>query len=367
MNNKIKLQKINKNKKLSKRCDLVEYQVSVIIPVYNAEKNLKNTVQSVINQSIGFENIELILVDDASTDDSKNIIKSLSKEYNNIIHYYSKKNHGAPGFGRNTGLKLATSNYIMFLDNDDEYDHNICKNLYETITTENADIACCDTITIDSINNIKHQIKYKNGTENNGKIMIKNEDILFFESVAVWNKIYKKEIIEKNNLVFHEKTVADDFIFTIEYYLNCQKMIFLKDYHGYLWKDKNDSLSHKISTSYLQELMDSYTYIYYQMKNKNKEKYMDGLIKTHISYLLTKCSYLEEDRKKWNMILNDIYNFEKQIKFNSKLDESWAEFVNKQIQKKHFLIATLILKLINHLRKNTLLRKINRKIHFKKK
>ena len=120
MNNKIKLQKINKNKKLSKRCDLVEYQVSVIIPVYNAEKNLKNTVQSVINQSIGFENIELILVDDASTDDSKNIIKSLSKEYNNIIHYYSKKNHGAPGFGRNTGLKLATSNYIMFLDNDDE-------------------------------------------------------------------------------------------------------------------------------------------------------------------------------------------------------------------------------------------------------
>ena len=82
--------------------------------------------------------------------------------------------------------------------------------------------------------------------------------------------------------------------------------------------------------------MDSYTYIYYQMKNKNKEKYMDGLIKTHISYLLTKCSYLEERQKKWNMILNDIYNFEKEIKFNSKLDESWAEFVNKQIQKKHF-------------------------------
>ena len=65
----------------------MEYKVSVIIPVYNAEKNLRNTVQSVINQSIGFENIELIIVDDASTDNSKKIIESLSKEYNNIIPF----------------------------------------------------------------------------------------------------------------------------------------------------------------------------------------------------------------------------------------------------------------------------------------
>ena len=341
----------------------MEYKVSVIIPVYNAEKNLKNTVQSVINQSIGFENIELILVDDASTDNSKKIIKYLSNKYANIIPYFSKKNHGAPGFGRNIGLKLATSEYIMFLDNDDEYEKNICKNLYETITTENADIACCDTITIDLINKIKHHIKYKNGFENNGKITIENDDILFFESVAVWNKIYKKEIIEKNNLKFQEKTVADYFIFTIEYYLNCKKMIFLKEYHGYFWKDKKDSLSHIISIPYLRELIDSYTYIYYQMRNKNKEKFMDGLIKTHISYLLTKCTYLNENKQNWIMILNEIHDFEKEIKFNSKLDESWAEVTNKQILKKHYQIAIFILKLINLLRKNTILRKINRKYH----
>ena len=99
----------------------MEYKVSVIIPVYNAEENLKKTVQSVINQSIGFENIELILVDDASTDTSKKIIEYLSNKYSNIVPYFSKKNHGAPGFGRNIGLKLATSKYVMFLDNDAEY------------------------------------------------------------------------------------------------------------------------------------------------------------------------------------------------------------------------------------------------------
>lgn len=341
----------------------MEYKVSVIIPVYNAEKNLKKTVQSVINQSINFENIELILVDDASTDNSKKIIEYYASKYNNIHPHYSNKNHGAPGFGRNTGLKLASSKFIMFLDNDDEYDKDICKNLYEAITTENADIACCDTITIDLINNIKHHIKYKNGTEHESKVIIKNDDILSFESVAVWNKIYKKEIIKKNNLKFHEKTVADDFIFTIEYYLNCEKMIFLKDYHGYLWKAEDDSLSHSINIPYIHELIDAYTYIYYQILNKNKEEHMDNLIKTHISYLLTKCSYLKLNRNEWIIILNEIHDFEKEIKFNSKLDEFWAELTNKFILSKHYSISMLLLKTINLLRKNRLLRKINRKIH----
>ena len=63
------------------------------------------------------------------------------------------------------------------------------------------------------------------------------------------------------------------------------------------------------------------------------------------------------------MILNEIHNFEKEINFNSKLDESWAEITNKQILKKHYKIAIFILKLINLLRKNTILRKINRKYH----
>ena len=89
------------------------YKVSVIMPIYNAEKNLENTIKSVINQTIGFENIELILVDDASTDNSKKIIKRFQEKYPNIIAYFSENNHGFPGFGRNIGLKLATSEYIM--------------------------------------------------------------------------------------------------------------------------------------------------------------------------------------------------------------------------------------------------------------
>ena len=188
------------------------------MPIYNAEKYLDKSINSIVNQSIGFENIELILVDDCSTDNSRKIIEKYTKKYENIIYYFSNENHGFPGFGRNIGLEKATSEFIMFMDNDDELDFDICKKFYETITTEKADVVCCDKISVDCLSNIKTNINYKNGLEKNGKIIIQNDDILFFETSAVWNKIFKKEIINKNYLKFLENTTADDFAFSIIFY-----------------------------------------------------------------------------------------------------------------------------------------------------
>ena len=245
----------------------MDYKVSIIIPVYNAEENLKNAINSVINQTIGFENIELILVDDSSTDNSRNIIESYSNKYDNIITFYSNENHGFPGFGRNIGLKLATSKYIMFLDNDDEYKEDMCEKLYSTLTTENVDYVGCNKITVDSISNIKQHLKYKNGVENNGKVLIENDDILFFDSTAVWSKIFKKEVIDKYKLKFLENTHADDLAFTLEYSLHIKTLIFLKNYHGIYWKVYDDSLSHTVSTDYMTRLLNTYNYMYNKLKN----------------------------------------------------------------------------------------------------
>ena len=125
------------------------YLVSVIVPVYNAENFLDNTINSVINQTLGFENIELILVDDNSSDGSKDVIKKYSNQFENVIYYFSENNHGFPGFGRNMGLKLASSDYVMFLDNDDEYDQDMCKMLYETMINENVDLVSCGRLLVD--------------------------------------------------------------------------------------------------------------------------------------------------------------------------------------------------------------------------
>lgn len=98
--------------------DTMTYKISVIVPIFNAENDLKNAINSVINQTIGFENIELILVDDCSTDNSKNIINYYLTKYPNIKAIFLK-NTGNPSKPRNIGIDKSTGEYLMFLDSDD--------------------------------------------------------------------------------------------------------------------------------------------------------------------------------------------------------------------------------------------------------
>jgi len=340
----------------------MNYKVSVIIPIYNAEENLENAIQSVIKQTIGFENIELILIDDASTDNSKNIIRSYCDKYKNIIPHYSNKNHGFPGFGRNMGLKLATSKYIMFLDNDDEYKEDICETLYETITSENVDYVGCNKITIDSVSNIKQSLKYENGIESEGKVFIENENILLFDSTAVWSKIFKKEIIDKYEIKFLENTHADDLAFTLDYSLHIKTLIYLKNYHGIYWKVYDDSLSHKVTREFMTQLFDTYHYLCDRLKKEKKEKYINQYMAGKISYIILQCSYLDCDNKEFKEILKDIGTFEKEIKFNAPLNSKWETIINKLILKEKYWRVILLLKVIQKLRNFTILRKINRKI-----
>ena len=324
----------------------MSYKISVIIPVYNAEKHLDNSINSIIKQSIGFENIELILVDDASNDNSKKIIESYSEKYANIIPYYSEKNHGYPGFGRNIGLNTATSDYIMFMDNDDEYDVNMCETLYETIINENADIVVCGRMMVNQSNNIEEKIHHVYGTEENDKIILKNEELLYFNSHIILNKIFKKGIITSNNLKFNEHSRLDDDMFTWDYYLNSEKMIYLNKYYGYRWNIRSDSLSHTNGEEYISEIMDCILYEFYQLKKFNKEEHINFRAKNAIEWLIYETSFISSS-KKLKSVLKRIHNFEKEINFNGKLDAKWAKYINKLILNKHYESAIILLKSLN--------------------
>ena len=321
----------------------MNYKVSVIIPVYNAEKHLENTIQSVINQSLGFENIELILVDDASKDNSKKIIESYSEKYDNIIPYYSEKNHGYPGFGRNIGLNIATSDYIMFMDNDDEYDEDMCKTMYETMIDEKADIVVCGRMMVNQSNNIEEKIPYVNGTEENDKIILKNDELLYFNSHIIINKIFKNEIIKSNSLIFNEHSRLDDDMFTWDYFLNSEKMIYLNKYYGYRWNIRSDSLSHTNNVEYIPEIMDCIRYEFNQLKKFNKEQHINFRAKNAIQWLIYETSFIS-DSKKLKSILKEIHDFEKEINFNGKLIESWAKPINNLILREHYKSAMILLK-----------------------
>lgn len=103
--------------------------ISTIIPFYNAEKYLAETIESVIEQSIGFEeNMELILVDDGSTDNSYNVCKEYEEKYNNIRCFH--KENGGVAEAKNYGLKIAKGEYVNFLDSDDKLSKDALKNMY---------------------------------------------------------------------------------------------------------------------------------------------------------------------------------------------------------------------------------------------
>lgn len=336
------------------------YLISMIIPVYNAEKYLEETLNSIINQSIGFNNIELILVDDSSTDNSKKIIEEYAETYNNIMPFYSSKNHGHPGFGRNIGLKKATADYIMFMDNDDEIDKDMCKKLYETITGENADVVCCDTHVVDPLGDIKDTIEYTNGTRKKDLIIIEGDDILLFRNNSLWNKIYKKNIIKDNDIKFEETTYADDLIFTSTYFIKSKKLIYLKDYFGYKWKIRTDSLSHAVEKKHVLGLIKAYRHLSIIFKEEDKVNLGNTVLKKNAGFLLMQCTYLDENKEDTEEILKEVHDYE--IENNIKELAGLMNILNYFILNEHYTIARLFIKIIDRIRSFDMLRKMNRKL-----
>ncbi len=332
----------------------------MIIPVYNAEEYLEETINSIINQSIGFNNIELILVDDFSTDNSKKIIEEYAETYNNIVPFYSSKNHGNPGFGRNIGLKKATADYLMFMDNDDEIDKDMCKKLYETITGENADVVCCDTHIVDPLGDIKDTIEYTNGIREKDFIIIEDEDIIFFRNNSLWNKIYKKNIIKDNDIKFEETTYADDLIFTSTYFIKSKKLIYLEAYFGYKWKIRTDSLSHAVKKKHIMGLIKAYRHLSNIFKEENKVNLGNTVLRRHAEFLLIQCTYLDENKKETEETLKEVHDYE--VENNIKELTGLMNRLNYFILNEHYTIARLFIKIIDRIRKIEILRKISRKI-----
>ena len=118
-----------------------QYKISVIIPVYNGEKYLNNALRSVLNQTIGFENLEVIIVNDCSSDDSKAIIEKFKMENSvfdksgssNILTIHLDENIGGAYGPRNIALRHASGEYLMFVDADDSFEEGACELLYEKI------------------------------------------------------------------------------------------------------------------------------------------------------------------------------------------------------------------------------------------
>lgn len=186
--------------------------ISIIVPIYNASKYLKKCLDSLVNQTK--KELEFILINDGSTDDSESIIKSYEDDR---IKYFKRSNHGI-GKTRNFGISKSTGKYIMFLDSDDYLKTDACEVLYKRIEKEKLDVVVCDFYRVNS-SVLEEKINdFKNTSlKDNPKLLL---DI----NLAPWNKIYRNDLIKDDKIKFMEDLKYEDAPFVALALLKSKKI-----------------------------------------------------------------------------------------------------------------------------------------------
>lgn len=210
-------------------------KVSVIIPVYNTAKFLERCLNSLVEQTL--KAIEIICIDDGSTDNSIEILETFSKNDNRIKIFHTE--HFGPSFARNLGISNAHGEYISFVDSDDWLDKNFLENLYYAAISTNSDI---------SVGGIIRQHKFNRTIKLSFDKILTTDDVnLKFELCDVpelsyvWNKIYKLEKLKNLNLKFEEGIFFEDCIFTPQVLFYTDKMTVVPDSYYHYWR-RNDSI-----------------------------------------------------------------------------------------------------------------------------
>ena len=233
-------------------------KISVILPVYNSEKYIKKSVESVLNQT--FTDFELIIVNDGSTDDTINILNSFSDSRIKIIN---QTNQG-PGAARNNALDIAKGDYIMFLDSDDWYSDDCLDTAFSEITKYDADMTFFQMINYNNgevYENDWFELKtFDESFENRSFSPAETPGSIFDLSVGVCQKIYNRKFLKSINAKFPEGIFFEDMPFFYYVYLNAKKISIIKK-HLYVRRKHTLSITNVVDEKFYdtvaagQELM----------------------------------------------------------------------------------------------------------------
>lgn len=227
--------------------------VSVIIPVYNTEKYLAACIESVLNQTN--VSLEMILVNDGSTDSSPSICDTYAHNYNNIKVLHIQ--NSGPATAKNEGLKHAIGNYIALTDSDDRMEPLMLYKMVSAGYKYDADIICCNYKQIDENGHISHV----NGT--NKQYILNHEEglIHFFSKEKIysqcWTKIYKRQMLIEHHIENDPGLRTDeDFIFNIRAFVNAKKTVIV-DEPLYEYTHRENSLAHAYFKKNISQYIDN--------------------------------------------------------------------------------------------------------------
>ncbi|HGH1676146.1 glycosyltransferase [Clostridium perfringens] len=228
-------------------------KVSVIVPIYNSEEYLDECLNSIIKQSL--KEIEIILINDGSKDNSLNICRKFKNKDDRII-LLNQENSGV-SVSRNNGIRISKGEYIIFVDSDDYLEEKMVEKLYNEIQNNKCDLVQCNNYLKYNSKNIKSSYNFKDK-----KIYGKNEFLKVFVEdnildgkvgMFLWNKIFSSNIIKENNINF-ENIILEDYLFIMEYSRFVNKFEYINE-TLYNYRILENSLSKTFNKSIFKNLI----------------------------------------------------------------------------------------------------------------
>ena len=318
-------------------------KVSVIVPFYNVENYIEKCLNSLVNQTL--EEIQIILVNDGSKDKSVDIVKDFLNRYPEKILYLEKENGGLSD-ARNFGIPYAKGEYIAFLDSDDYVEKDIYENMYDIAKKENSDMVECDFYWV-----YPHKMKQDIGEIYDGK-----KEMLEKIRVVAWNKLIRRELIQKININFPKGYRYEDVEFTYKLVPFLEKVSFVKKPMIY-YMQRLESISNSQNERNIEifDVLDNVISFYKEKDIYNEYKnileylyvryaFCSSLLRmVKIKNKEIKCELLKETWQKVNTTFPD-WKKNKILNKNINLKKIYIKSINKFTYHLYIILLSLFLR-----------------------
>lgn len=320
--------------------------ISVIIPNYNNEKYLKQCIESVINQT--YKDIQIIIIDDGSTDNSEKIINDFIEKYSTIKIVYFRQHNLNGAVARDRGLEFASGEYIYFLDSDDYLsDDAVFEKMIGDI--KDNDLLIGNYKIIDEKGTMIREYKLIN----DDLVDVDNCYRYSMISPVPSNKLYRKDIIDKNDVYFSNVRIGQDLNFYLKY-ISCCNNISIVDYNIYNYRIVNTGVTRNFGYNVFDivKCFEGIEEFYKERNNKlNYDKYISLIQLKHYNFQINK--YYKSQSKSFRKSLVLFYRFYyKQINTTKIIDKEKYHKIIKDIKMKYVFYIINTTNIFCYLKRN---------------
>ncbi len=300
--------------------------ISIIVPIYNAEKFLVECIESLLNQTK--QELEFILVNDGSTDQTEEIIK---KYKDKRIKYFKNKNQGI-GKTRNFGIDKATGKYIMFVDSDDFLEKDACEKLYKKMEQERADVVVCNFYKLEDGNREEVKIQPFSSTT-----LEEQPQLLLEINLAPWNKLYRTELLKKHHIRFVETLKYEDAPFVVEALDKARKISYLdQPLNYYVIHQNSETTVRDMRVFDIIKIVDQIRTYFQGRENFVK---IINMLTVRILTNYTIQQHMQQDKKIGNQFIEDAFSYLKKEVPDYKNNKYYEKrgFLRRSIEKSKLL------------------------------